>query len=145
MRLPVAALALLLAACPGNGGKANNPTPPPDAAVAEKPPGAGELTDEQKVVVDRAVELTQDLAGKMQANGPDCDKLATTINEWIGVNGAEHIKVSEAIAAMPEEAVSQRYSAKVREHAEVFKGMQSMVEACSEHAAFAEAFNKLGG
>jgi hypothetical protein len=146
MRLPVAALVLLLAACPGNGGKANNPTPPPDAATAEKPddPVNPQLTDEQKAIVDRAVALTLDLAGKMQATGPDCDKLAATIDDWVATNGKEHLEVSEQIAGMPEGLVSERYSAKVRENGEVFKGMHSMVESCAENAAFAEAFNKLG-
>ena len=67
-----------------------------------------------------------------------------TINDWVDTNGKEHLEVSEQIAGMPEGLVSERYSAKVRENAGVFKGMQSMVERCAEDAAFAEAFNKLG-
>jgi hypothetical protein len=141
-------LALLLAACPGNGGKANNPTPPPDAAPVEKEPAAGDLTEGQATAVDRLTEMTIDLSLKLNAAGADCAALAAAVNTWADAYGAEQAKLYEVMATLTEAqagTASQRASAKLGANKDAVANSGKLVTGCEADAEFAKAWGRLGG
>jgi hypothetical protein len=150
MRAMLAAIALLVAGCPGGGnGKAEPPKPPPDAAAAPAPDAgapAAQLTSEQEAMADRAVAMTLDIAGKMQAAGGDCAKLANVVNDWVDVNGAEHQSLAASMGEQPEavqKALAARMQQKAKESAQSFKGMYQTVEGCAQsNPEFAKAWSR---
>jgi hypothetical protein len=141
MRAPLAALALLLAACPGGGDKkANGPTPPPDAAEPAEP----ELTAEQAALVDRAVAMTVDAANTVLAAGDSCEARGAALDSWLDANDPERKRLDEQLADVPPKAKDARYREQATKNIEVLKGLSAVVDACAENAVFVDAFNRLG-
>ncbi len=149
MRAMLAAIALLVAGCPGGNGKAEPPKPPPDAAAAPAPDAgtapAAQLTPEQEAMADRAIAMTQDMATKLQAAAGDCAKMAAAVNTWVDTNGAEHDRLFQEMMALPEETqkvLAARMEEKTRANAESFRGLAKAVKACEADPEFAKAWER---
>src|SRR3970282_1232667 len=101
------------------------------------------LTPEQEAMADRAVAMTLDIAGKMQAAGGDCAQLTLVVNAWVDANGAEHQSLAASMGEQPEEiqkALAARMQQKARDNVQSFKGMYQTVEGCAQSSPdFAKA------
>jgi ABC-type transporter Mla subunit MlaD len=141
-----------LGAC-GHGAQ---PTPSPaqphvaraDAAVADAAPPKP-LVDDLPRLAKLSVELYDELQQTLVAAGTDCDAAATSLNA-LADRYAEALAANSKVLHAGRDKVVQLRAALVPYQERMDASMRGIIaapvmRACSQHAGFASAFDRIGG